>query len=171
MLPSLEPTRRWFQFGLKSLLIVVTLLAVVAAFVAHRLNQPKLLEFDSKVWGDPSYDIVIKEIKRSGNISTVTEDFKKGHSVGSAMFFTRSIHEIAKARNAEYWVLLKHWKAADGTRICLFDFTNVKDADIKVEFGDEFTSVDDEGKKRSYTSVSEMDSLFGAISGESKPSP
>lgn len=40
--------------------MAVTLLAVVAAFVAYYLNQPKLLEFDTKKWGDPSYDIVIK---------------------------------------------------------------------------------------------------------------
>lgn len=88
------------------------------------------------------------------------------------MFFTSSIHQIAKARNAEYWVVLKHWKAADGARTYLIGFTNVKNADVSAEFGDEFSYDDDEGRKRSYTSVSEMDSFFAELfPTESKPTP
>ena len=68
--------------------------------------------------------------------------------------------------------MLKHDKAADGIRIYLIGFTNVKNADIKAEFGDQFSEFDDEGQQRRFTSVSEMDSFFSErFPAHSNPAP
>jgi hypothetical protein len=160
MPPAPKRTRRWFQFGLCAMLASVTVAALLSALVGYRLRQPVLVELDSATFGDPDYVITIKELERTGSISKVMVDWKKGYSVGSAMFNARALYDIAKARDAEYCVTLKEWKEPDGTWIMLVGFTNTKDADIQEEFGKQFSYYDDSGQKRGYLKVSDYDMLF-----------
>ena len=160
MPPVPKHSRRWLQFSLGKMFLVVTALGILAAWAGYRLRQPALFELDSATFGDPAYVITIKELERTGNISKVMVDRKKGYSVGSAMFTGRALYGIAKARDSEYCVTLKEWKEPDGTWIMLVGFTNTKDADIQAEFGKQFGYYDDSGEKRGYLKVSDYDMFF-----------
>ena len=150
MHPPPKHTRRWFQFGLTALLVVVSCAAVLAAVVGHWLRQPTLIEIDSTTYGDPNYVITVKEAERRGNLSTVKVDRKKGFSIGSVMFTVRALCDIAKARDAEYFVKLDEWREADGTWMMIVGFTNTKNAKIQQEFGDHFSDYDTDGQEREY---------------------
>jgi hypothetical protein len=140
--------------------LVVTVAALFAGWIGYRLRFPALIEMDSAAFGNPDYVITVNELQRTGNASTVKVDRKKGFSVGSVMFVSKALYRIAKARGAGYFVNLKEWQEADGTRTMLVGFTSTKDADIKKEFGEQFSDTDEGGQKRCYIKVSDYDMLF-----------
>ncbi|HVU88914.1 MAG TPA: hypothetical protein VHD36_16440 [Pirellulales bacterium] len=158
--------RATFRFGLGTLLVAVTLLALLIGW----LRRPELVHLESRTFGDPDYDITVTERKRVGNISTVCVNHKKGFSVGSAMFVAKALCKIAKARHAEYFVMLEEHEAPDGTRLMQVGFTNVKNADIKREFGSQFSKLDDRGEPRRYSSKHDLEDFFAvAPAYEARP--
>lgn len=76
------------------------------------------------------------------------------------MFIARAFYEVAKARGAEYFINLKEWEDGKGVRIFIAGFTNTKDADLKKEFGDEYSYENEYAQKRGYMSVSQLKMVF-----------
>jgi hypothetical protein len=81
----------------------------------------------------------------------------------------QAFYEIAKARKCEYFVDLKGWEGEDGSLTLIAGFTDKKDADIKQEFGDQFESKDEKGRKRKLFSVSQSAPSFEQMRKAAKP--
>jgi acetyl esterase/lipase len=103
------------------------------------------------------------ELERNEKTSKIQIVYKKGvkiGSVGGPLFIMGVFYEIAKARKCEYFANLKEWENEHGDWIFIGGFTNKKDADIKQEFGDEFTYTNESGQQRGFMSVTDMASLY-----------
>jgi Protein of unknown function (DUF1559) len=139
----------------------LVLLAPLPCFA--QAKQPQLVEFDSQAVGDPNIAMHAKELKREEKTSTIqivrTKKIKAS-AVEQSMFAVRAIYEVAKARKCEYFVNLKEWTDKDGSQIYIAGFTNEKDADLKKEFGDEYSYENEFGQKRKFLSISQFGVLF-----------
>jgi hypothetical protein len=112
------------------------------------------------------FHLKASELERDAKISRVKIVLKSKRggfipSVGSSMAIMAVAHKIAKARKCDYFVNLKEWEDEDkdDSRTYIFGFTNEKDADIKKEFGQRYTYNNDEGQKRIFVSVLQLDAL------------
>lgn len=144
--------------------IMLAFLLAVTIGVIGCPKKASLVRFDSKDYGDKDRKATAAELERNGNTSKIKVVFqKRGGAVGDSIFIVMATYKVAEARNYEYFVNLKEWDDKDGGRIYIAGFTNKKDADIKKEFGEQYTYENESGQKRTYMSVSSwkeaMDSL------------
>jgi hypothetical protein len=161
--------RRWFQFGLATLLAVVTIAAIGSSWIAKWLNRPKLIEFDSATYGDPTFIMTVNEIERSANTSKVNVNLKsKGtwSSVGTSMLICKLVCDIAHAHHADYWVKLQEDSDPHGGLTMLIGFTNNPKASIASEFGARFSALDAIENPLRYMRVAEYDELFAMFDTE-----
>ena len=150
--------------------MALTILAACHAGAAT--NSTSLVQIDSRDFGDTNTLMKVVEVERNANTSKLRLTYKKlGSSVGSSMFIMRGVYEVAKARGAEYFINLKEWDDPNEGRIYIAGFTNTKDADLKKEFGEEFSYETEYGQKRGYMSVSQLRILFEARNEEVTPAP
>jgi len=145
-------------------IVVICVLVILAPLPClAQGKQPQLVEFDSEAVGDPNIAMRAKELKREEKTSTIqivrTKKIKAS-AVGQSMFVVRALYEVAKARKCEYFVNLKEWTDKDGSQIYIAGFTNEKDADLKKEFGDEYSYENECGQKRKFLSISQFGVLF-----------
>ena len=142
---------------------LAALLAIVATCPAQATtNSASLVEINSADDGDTNCMMRIIELERGTKTSKLKLTYEKmGSSVGSSMFIMRAFYEVAKARGTEYFTNLKEWDDADGGRLYIGGFTNKKDANIRDEFGPEFTQTNKYGQVRLFMSVSQCNMLWG----------
>jgi hypothetical protein len=76
------------------------------------------------------------------------------------MFIMQGFYEVAKSRGANYFVNLKEWDDPEGGYLYIAGFTDKRKANIRKEFGDEYTVRDESGQARIFMSVSELSRLF-----------
>ena len=94
-------------------MIMKTALCLVAVMGAFLLTitdaRAQLFEADSKRFGDPKFDIVVKEIERRERASVIVVTINaRGSSVGSSFFLLCSIRQLAARRgNHRYIVKLE----------------------------------------------------------------
>lgn len=101
------------------------------------------------------------EWERNANTSKLRLTYQnRGLSVGSSMFMVRGFYEVAKSREAEYFVNLKEWEDSKGGKLYIAGFTKAKDADLEKEFGEEFDCENEHGQKPGSMSVSQPLSPF-----------
>ncbi len=142
-----------------ALLIFGSILSLPMAQASE--NQESLVEVRSKDFGDDRFLMTIKEMERHPQTSKLRLTYKEmGSSVGSSMFITRAFYEVAKARGAKYFVVLREWTDAEGGRIYIAGFTDDKNADLKKVFGEEFDYQNEHGQTRELVSVSQFRILF-----------
>jgi acetyl esterase/lipase len=114
------------------------------------------------------------ELERNEKTSKIRIGHKQGvhiSSVGGPMFAVSVFYGIAKARKCEYFVNLEDWTDKDGGWIYIVGFTNNKDADIKQEFGAEFSNKNESGQQRMLLSVSDYAQLFERQAQEAPVKP
>lgn len=140
---------------MKRIMVTVACAAVLLASITLAgTNGVALIHLDSRDYnGSPNLVMKAMELERNAKTSKIKVVYEKGGSVGSSMFVAMAFCEIAKARGFRYFVNLKEWDGEDGSWMCTCGFTNKKRADIKKEFGSEFSDLDDAGKKREVMSV------------------
>lgn len=124
--------------------------------------EPKsLIQIEAKDKDSTDFTMKATELERGDKTSTIKLIRKKRlGSVGSSMFVVRAFYEIAKARKCEYFANLKEWDDKDGSHMFIAGFTNKKDADIKKEFGDQFSYNNEFGQERKLLSVSQFSPAF-----------
>ncbi len=76
------------------------------------------------------------------------------------MFIMRACFEIAKARGTEYFIVLDGGDDHQGGTLMIVGFTNTKDADLKQEFGNQYSYENESGRKRGYMSVSQLKMVY-----------
>lgn len=79
--------------------------------------------------------MTFQELSRDEKTSTAKVTFKSGASVPSIMFVVRGFYDIAKARDAGYFIKLKEWKDADGGWMYLVGFSSDRNIDPQRYFG------------------------------------
>jgi hypothetical protein len=79
--------------------------------------------------------MTFQEVRRSERTSTVYVKFKSGASVPSIMFIVRGFYDLAKSRNARYFIKLKEWGDIDGDWKYLVGFSQSKNVDPQKHFG------------------------------------
>ena len=147
---------------MKYAITIMALVLLRTAIACASTNAASLVVVDSADYGDTNSLMRIEEIERNANTSKLRLTYKKmGSSVGSSMFIMRGFYEVAKRRGTEYFINLKEWDDPNGGHLYIGGFTNTKDADIKVEFGGEYTLTNDYGQDRGYMSVSDCNMLWG----------
>jgi|ERR1039457_1408288 hypothetical protein len=146
---------------MKSIVPIIAVTILIFGHAGAATNSTALVQIESKDFGDTNSVIKIVEFERNTKTSKLRMTHQKlGSSVGSSMFVMLGFYEVAKARGAEYFINLKEWNDKDGSRIYVAGFTNIKDADLKKEFGDEYGFENEYGQKRVFMSVSELKLLF-----------
>jgi len=145
-----------------ALLVFLLVVPAVAGAEKEKKSSPRLVEISSADQGDKKYLLKIVELERNAKTSKfkVTQQ-KRPSAVGGSMFVMRGFYEVAKARGTEYFTNLKEWAEKDGARIYIGGFTNQKNADIRAEFGKQFSPTNDAGQRRTFMSVSQCDLLWG----------
>jgi hypothetical protein len=156
---------------MKSIIPIMVVTILIACQAKAMTNSTPLVAIDSSAFGDTNCLMKIVELERNANTSKLRLTYRKmGSSVGSSMFIMRGVYEVAKARGAEYFINLKEWDDQKGGRIYIAGFTNTKDADLKKEFGEEFTYETEYGQKRGYMSVSQLKTFFAPQTENAEPS-
>jgi hypothetical protein len=147
------------------------LLAASDLYAAEqKAAEQKLVQIEAKDKDGADFAMRATETERGKKTSTIKVVRKKRlSSVGSCMFVVQAVYEIAKARKCKYFVGLKAWEDKDGNRMFIAGFTDNKDADIKQEFGDQFESKDEQGRKRKLFSVSQYAPLFEQMRKAAEP--
>jgi hypothetical protein len=136
---------------------------IISLFISFHVSAatPSLLQINSKDYGETSLSMRFDEIERNEKTSLIRHTYQElGTAVASSMFFMRAFYEIAKARGAEYFIILKEWKDPQGRQMFMAGFTNTKDADLKKEFGDQYSYEDEYGQKRIFIGVSQFKIIF-----------
>ncbi len=123
-------------------------------------GKARLVEFDSKAFGDPNLVMTVQEAERNERTSTIKVVRTKGTAVASSMFLVRAIYEIATARKSEYFISLRERDEEGSGTEYVVGFTNNKDADLKKEFGDQYDYEDENGETREYLRASDFDLVF-----------
>jgi hypothetical protein len=77
-----------------------------------------------------------EEIERSPKYSIVQVTHSGGASVPSIMFVVRGMWEIARAREAAYFINLKEWTAGDGKGHYKVGFADTDRVDVSSYFGE-----------------------------------
>lgn len=156
---------------MKSIVPIIIVTVLIACHAGAETNSTILVQVDASSFGDTSSLMKIVELERNAKTSKLRLTYKKlGSAVGSSMFIMRGFYEVAKARGTEYFVNLKEWSEEQGSRIFIAGFTNNKDADIKKEFGEEFSSESDHGQKRLLLSTSQFKMVFEGGKNGAAPS-
>ena len=146
---------------MRLLVPVIAVVLVITCQARAASNSTSLVQIDSKDYGYTNAVMRLVEIERNEKTSKIRLTYEKlGSSVGSSMFIARAFYEVAKARGAEYFINLKEWEDGKGVRIFIAGFTNTKDADLKKEFGDEYSYENEYAQKRGYMSVSQLKMVF-----------
>jgi hypothetical protein len=146
---------------MKSVVAAIVASILMACHVGAATNAISLVQVDSRDFGDTNSFMRVVELERNANTSKLRLTYQKlGSSVGSSMFIMRGFYEVAKARGAEYFINLKEWDDQNGGRIYIAGFTNIKDADLKKEFGEEFDYMNESGQKRGFMGVSQLKIVF-----------
>src|ERR1035437_972112 len=102
---------------MKSLVPIIVVTILIAGHAGAATNSATLVQVDSKDFGDTNLLMKIVELERDTNTSKLRLTYqKKGSSVGGSLFVMRGFYEVAKARRAEYFVNLKEWDGAAGSR-------------------------------------------------------
>jgi len=134
---------------------------LMALVVIADTNETSLVVLDSAAYGDTNFLMRIEEIERNAKTSKLRLTYKKmGSSVGSSMFIMQGFYEVAKSRGAKYFVNLKEWDDPEGGHLYIAGFTDKRRANIRKEFGDEYTARDESGQARIFMSVSELSRMF-----------
>lgn len=131
--------------------------------------QHQLIVIDSRDYGDPNFLMKFEEISRTKNTSTVRITSQKASSVGSSLFIMKGFYEIAKVRGFKYFTSLDYKNLSREQGIYIGGFTNNKDADIKKEFGEQFSYENDYGQQRKIASVEQYDFLFDKTKNSTSP--
>lgn len=112
-----------------------------------------------RIRGGKDLVMMLKEVRLDAKTSEVKVTHTSGASVASSMFILRGCYDIAKAREAAFFIKLKETKAADGSTLLLLGFTNDDKVDPKTHFDlKEALPAKDEHE---FMSVKEMEALFG----------
>ena len=158
---------------MKTVILIICLIASVSATICPaQTNNSPLVQIDAKDFGETNRVAKAAELERIGNTSKIKVKQEGSSAVGESMFVMLAVFEVAKARGYEYFVNLKEWTDKDGGRIYIAGFTNKKNADVKKEFGAQYTPKDQSGEKRIYMSVSQMKLLFPKqAKKQSNPAP
>jgi hypothetical protein len=162
--------RRWFQYKLSCLFVVVTMAAILMGVLVTLFggNQPALVAVDSAAVGNPNGHIKVREVGRADKwsmlqITGIPNDDDGSHELG--LLVSKAVSLIGKARQAEYCVMLQTSDIrTDGSRTVIFGFTNRKDADIAREFGESFSlSAQIDGRQFEYLRVADLESLIAKL--------
>jgi len=138
-----------------------SILATAILFLAINVIAAEPVKFVRFEYNEDGVEMTGTELERAEKTSTIKVTCKQAGAIGSDLFVMGVFLEIAKAKKCEYFVILKKWKADDGNWMHVGGFTNKKDADIKKEFGEQFSYTYESGQKREYYVVSELGSLAG----------
>lgn len=146
---------------MKAIMLMACLVVSVGVSVClAQNNEAPLVKINAKDFGDTNSPAKALELERNGNTSKIKVVNNNSSSVGESIFVARAFFEVAKARHCEYFVNLKEWTDNDGGRIYIAGFTNRKNADVKKEFGTQYTAKDQNGERRIYLSVSQFKRLW-----------
>lgn len=155
---------------MKSLALITAVAVLVTGSARAAIAPATLVQIDSKDFGDTNSLIKIVELERNTNTSKLRMTSQKmGSSVGSSMLIMRGFFQVAKSRGADYFVNLKEWDDQEGGRIHIAGFTNTKDADLKKEFGEEYSYKNESGQERVLMSVSQLERIFEGPEGTPAP--
>jgi hypothetical protein len=144
---------------LYSLIIPLALLCLLGANPSAHAQHLHRAEINQPNPGGKDTIIKLEELRRDAKTSEIQVITASGASVPSAMFIMRGCYDIARARNAAFFIQLKEWKAPDGSTHFLVGFTNDNKVNPQAHFDlkdplpqdDEFT----------FMAVKELDVLFG----------
>ena len=126
-------------------------------------TQPDLIVLDSQEMGVTNFTMRFEEVSRTINTSTAKVIFDKGSSlpsVGSSMFIMQGFYKIANARGFKFFTSLSTKEDSEGNWIHVGGFTNNKNADIKKEFGDQYSYENKYGQKSMFRNVKQLDMLY-----------
>lgn len=142
----------------KSILLLVTtaLFALSTTSPAQNLHRS---EVNEKNPGGKDLVMKLEEVRRDAKTSEVKVTQTSGASVASSMFILRGCYDIAKARDAAFFIKLKETKAADGSTLLLLGFTNDNKIDPKAHFDLKEALPDND--EHQFMSVKELEALFG----------
>ena len=141
--------------------VIMALLWLASANGRAATNSAGLIEIASADFGDTNCLMKIVELERNAKTSKLRLTYQQmGSSVGSSMFIMSGFYAVAKARGTEYFTNLKEWDDPDGGRLYIGGFTDNKDADIRQEFGPDYTPANEYGQKRELLSVSQFKIIF-----------
>jgi hypothetical protein len=97
------------------------------------------------------------EVERHDRYSIVKVKYTSGASVPSIMFVVKGCYEIAKIRNAQYFINLKEWEDTNGNWVYKIGFSSDNTIDPKTYFGADI----DLKKDLTFMSVKNYDLLWG----------
>ena len=113
------------------------LLVCASSLVAAAADDPPLYVAEVQESSGPKpLKMRLEEIERGANYSVVQVTRISGASVPSTMFVVRGMWEIARRRNAAYFINLKEWTTADGKTLYKAGFADTDQLDVKAYFGE-----------------------------------
>jgi len=122
--------------------------------------KSNLVKLDTKEMGIDKdiFDVEVIEIERDKNISKLKIIDKTLTSVCSVVTLEMmTIYKIAKQTNYKYFVDLESYESEDGNTIITIGFTNKENANIKSEFGLQYSDKDEEGEEKFLIPVNSLE--------------
>lgn len=104
--------------------------------------------------GDLKMDF--EEIERQEKTSLIKVTHTSGASVPSILFVVKGCYQIAKLRQAKYFILLKEWKDPDGNWMYRIGFTATQKVNAQRYFGKDF----DPNQELHFLSVKDFEVLW-----------
>jgi hypothetical protein len=145
---------------LRYVLMTIALMSICACSLPVNSSTDALVHLDSRDFGQTNLVMQATETDRQAKTSTIKVTYEKGGSVGSSMFIAMAFYKIAQARGSKYFVNLKEWQEDDGSWMYIGGFTNKRRADIKKEFGEQYSDLDEEGEEKEIIRAKDFDIIF-----------
>ena len=145
-------------------IFIVSLIAVLAAgcgTAGRHAGGGTTLYYSKVNVSNPDgkdFAMTFEESRRDARTSTVKVTHESGASVPSIMFVVRGCYDVARARNALYFINLKEWTAEDGGWMYLIGFADDDTVDPAQYFG--LPESDSDGSSHVFMSVKNYDLLF-----------
>jgi hypothetical protein len=143
-------------------LVLLTAWFCGCAAPQHPAGDPPTLhrrEVNQNNPGGKDLVMTFEELQRDEKTSTVKVTHGSGASVPSIMFVVRGMYDIAQARGASHFILLKEWEDADGGWMYLAGFSRDENVDLQKYFGLSEPLPND---KQEFMAVKDYDLIFKA---------
>jgi hypothetical protein len=113
------------------------LLVCLCSLAATAAESPALYVAEVEESSGPKpLKMRLEETERGSKHSIVQVTRSSGASVPSVMFVVRGMWEIARRRNAAYFINLKEWTTDDGKTLYKVGFADTDQVDVKAYFGE-----------------------------------
>lgn len=115
-----------------SILLVAALFTFPILSPAQELHRREVNE--KATAGGKDLVMKLEELRRDAKTSEIKVTHTSGASVPSSLFIMRGCYDIAKARQAAFFIKLKEWTAEDNTTHMLLGFSDDNKVDPQAYF-------------------------------------